>query len=210
MSRSRAGLLNSVVTLFCAAILPLQTATATPPDVRFFVNTGVKWQSVRDDSPQQFNTAKGRIVGHTQIIGLYSSGKLALLYGYVEYDPKRRAFEFAPSEGFSVFLGTWKNTGDNHLNVEYRFALGQMLACPVGATTEEECYGPRYKEPAVIAAWSATSRADGSITSIEAIPKYYDTPGHYVALSHLVNRQEVMQILRSAERALAKHLNSTP
>jgi hypothetical protein len=208
MNRSKLAL-HIAVALLCVAILPLQHLNASPPEVRFFISTTVKWQSLKDDSPQELRTAKVQIYGHAEIIGLYSNGKLALLYSYVDYDPKKKTFSFAP-EGLSVFLGTWKMAENNHLNVEYRFALGEMLACPIGATTEEECYGPRYKEPAEVAIWSATRRADGSIVSIEATPKYVAAPAHYVVLSHFDNQQEVMQTLRAAETALAKHLKSTP
>lgn len=207
MIRTKPHLIG-VIAFSCIAVLSSNRLNAKPPDVRFFIDTEIEWQPMRDGSPQQFKTARGQIYGHTQIIGVYGGGKLALLSGYVHYDPKTMAFQFAPSEGFAVYLGKWEKAEDGHLKVEYRFAQGDKLACPLGAKSYDDCYGFRYKEPSITATWSAACRADGSIASIEAPQKDAEHPMHYVPLSKLTNQLEVMEMLRYAEKLLSEHLKS--
>lgn len=148
---------SALIVLACIVLATPRLLDANPRQPRFFINTAVEWHSARDDSPQQLSTTTGQIYGPTQIIALYATGKMALLFGYVDYDPKTRAFVFAPTEGFSVYRGTWKKIEGNHLQVEYRFALGGKLATPIGCKSYSDSYRARYKDPAVIATWSATS-----------------------------------------------------
>jgi hypothetical protein len=202
--------LGAIFALLYLVIPSLQYLNANPPEVRFFINTAVEWRSERDNSVQHWNTATGQIYGPTQIIGLYSDGKLALLFGYVEYYPKTRAFEFAPTEGFSVYVGKWEETEKDSLKVAYRFALGEKLACPLGSKSYDDCYGFRYKQPAVVSEWSQIHLADGNIASIEARLKDDATPRHFVVLSKLTNYEEVVQILRSAEKKLSGHPTPSP
>jgi hypothetical protein len=200
----------SIVAFLCIALLPQHYLNANSPDVRFFISTAVEWQSVRGNTPQQLETATARIYGLAQIIGLYGGGKLAILSGYVYYDPKAKAFEFSPGEGFTVDTGKWEKAEDNHLKVEYRFAWGEKLACPAGSTSYRDCDDAHYRQPAVIATWSVVSRADGTIASMEAHLLDTTSDRHCIALSKLSNQDEVMRILRHAEKELSEYRNLSP
>src|SRR5262249_38351445 len=137
---------SALIVLACNVLATPRILDANSDKARFFINTAVEWHSEQDDSPQQLSAATVRISGPTQIIALYATGKMALLFGYTDYDPKTKAFAFAPTEGFSVYRGTWKKIEDNHLEVEYRFALGGKLATPIGCKTYSDCYRARYKK----------------------------------------------------------------
>ncbi len=203
-------------TLRCGALAALAWVTlatshhldAHPDGTRFFIDTAVEWQALAGDSPQRFETSEVPIYGATRLVVLFDGGKMALLSGYFNYEPGKKAFQFTPSEGFSVQIGKWKKTEGNHLRMEYRFALGEKLACPVGSRSYEDCYGFRYKQPATVATWSVASSYDGKITAIDAASTDEGTPRRYNLLLQLENRREVMQILKFAEKTLSQHVNA--
>jgi hypothetical protein len=184
---------------------PLLDAELNAP--RFFIDTAVEWQTLAGNSPRVFETAVEPIYGPSRLVGLFDGGKMALLSGYFDYEPRKKAFRFTPGEGFSVHFGKWEKTQGDQLQVEYRFALGEKLACPVGSKSEEDCYGFRYKQPATVATWSVTTNRAGQFTAIEVPSSGEVARRKYISLLRLENRGEVMQILKFAEKTLSEHVN---
>jgi hypothetical protein len=197
-----------LIALACVALATPCHLDANPDGTRFFIDTAVEWQSLAGDSHRLFETTEEPIYAATSIVGLFDGGKMTLLSGYFDYEPKRRAFRFTPSEGFSVHIGKWEKTRGNQLQVEYRFALGEKLACLVGAKSDEDCNGFRYKQPATAATWSVVTNRDGQFTAIEAPSNGEVAHYKYISLLRLDNRRQVMQILKFAEKTLSEHVNS--
>lgn len=178
------------------------------PGTKFFIDTAVEWRALAGDLPQRFERSELPIYGATSLVALFDGGKMALLSGYFNYVPKRKGFQFTPGEGFSVQIGKWEKTEGNQLRVEYRFALGEKLACPLGSQSDENCYGFRYRQPATVGTWSAATNGGGQFTTIDAPSTGEGARRRYSVLLRLENRREVLQILKFAEKNLLEHVNA--
>ena len=193
--------------LLCITLASPHHLEANPDGKRFFIDTNVEWLTLRGNSPRRFETSRVPIYGATTVVVLCDGGTVALLSGYFRHEPQKQAFVFEPSEGYSVQIGRWEKAAGNQFRVEYGFAFGHMLACPVGSQSYEDCYGFRYREPATTATWSVTANHRGEFTRIDAPSTGEVGSRRYTLLLRLRNRREVLQILKDAESALAKHRN---